>query len=44
MLEPEERKISIPHDHTCTLQIVRNPLPINSFTLFALPEAEKGTC
>ena len=31
MLEPEERKISIPHDHT--LQIVRNPLPINPFTL-----------
>ena len=39
ILEPEERKISISHDHT--LQIVRNPLPINPFTLLLCLKPKK---
>ena len=35
------KEISIPHDHTCTLQIVRNPLPINPFTLLFYPKLKK---
>ena len=39
ILEPEERKISISHDHT--LQIVRNPLPINPFMLLLYLKPKK---